>query len=196
MKWSQRTRFLCFIILVLSCFIIPLDVIYTNIVKKEHITQQITRHLKNENIRIEDDTAKIISQSVYEESTQHGLDYRLVLALMKIESNFKHNAVSSMGARGLLQVKPSVAKFIAQDAGIQWDGYKTLDEPDSNIKIGVFFFSQLLKDFKNTNLALKAYNMGPTKVKQLALNNKQASRGFSGLVMKEYKKNTSTFPDP
>ena len=196
MKWSQRTRFLCFIILVLSCFIIPLDVIYTNIVKKEHITQQITRHLKNENIRIEDDTAKVISQSVYEESIQHGLDYRLVLALMKIESNFKHDAVSSMGARGLLQVKPSVAKYIAQDAGIRWDGHRTLDKPDSNIKIGVHFFSQLIKDFENINTALRAYNMGPTKVKELSQDNMQSARGFPGLVMNEYRKNTSTFPNP
>ncbi len=38
----------------------------------------------------------------------------LILALMKIESNFQHNVVSSRGARGLLQVKPSLAKFIAQ----------------------------------------------------------------------------------
>ena len=183
-------------VLVITCCAIPLGAIYTDIAKKEHITKQIAQHLKNENIRIEDDTARMISQIVYEESIQHGLDYRLVLALMKIESNFKHNAVSPMGARGLLQVKPSVAKFIAQDAGIQWDGHRTLDKPDSNIKIGVFFFSQLLKDFKNTNLALKAYNMGPTRVKQLALNKTQASRGFSGLVMNEYRKNATTFPDP
>ena len=183
-------------VLVLLCCVIPLGVIYTNIVKKEHITKQITRHLKNENINIEDDTARMISRVVYEESANYGLDYRLVLALMKIESNFKDDAVSSMGARGLLQVKPSVAKFIAQDAGIKWDGHRTLDEPDSNIKIGIYFFSQLIKDFENINLALKAYNMGPTRVKELSQDNTQSSKGFPGLVMNEYRKNTSTFPDP
>ncbi len=186
----------CFIIVLLLCFIIPFDVIYKSTVRKEYITKQITRHLQSENMKMEDDAARMISKSVYEESTQHGLDYRLVLALMKIESNFKHNVVSPMGARGLLQIKPSVAKFIARDVGVQWDGHKTLDKPDTNIKIGVFFFSRLLKDFKNTNLALKAYNMGPTRVRELTLNDVQASRGFSGLVMKEYRKNTSTFPDP
>jgi len=145
--------------------VIPLGAIYTNIAKKEHITQQITRHLKNENVNIEDDTARIISRVVYEQSANYGLDYRLVLALMKIESNFQDDAVSSKGARGLLQVKPSVAKFIAQDAGIRWDGHRTLDEPDSNIKIGIYFFSQLMKDFENINVALRAYNMVGTKVK-------------------------------
>ncbi len=196
MLWLQRIRFFSFAILVLLCCLIPLGVIHTNIFKKEHITKQITRHLKNENINIEDDTARIISRVVYEESESYGLDYRLVLALMKIESNFKHDAVSSMGARGLLQVKPSVAKYIAQDAGIRWDGHRTLDKPDSNIKIGVHFFSQLIKDFENINTALRAYNMGPTKVKELSQDNMQSARGFPGLVMNEYRKNTSTFPNP
>ena len=196
MLWFQRIRFLSCTLLVFLCCSIPLYAIYTNFAKKEHITKQITQHLKNENIRIEDDTARMISQIVYEESIHHELDYRLILALMKIESNFKHDAVSSMGARGLLQVKPSVAKFIAQDAGIRWNGHKTLDEPDSNIKIGTYFLSQLLKDFKNIELALKAYNMGPTRVKGLSLNSTQISKGFPNLVMNEYRKNASTFPDP
>jgi soluble lytic murein transglycosylase len=178
------------------CCLVPLSVIHTNIVKKEHITKQITRHLKSENINIEDNTAKTISRTVYEESANYGLDYRLVLALMKIESNFKYDAVSSMGARGLLQVKPSVAKYIAQDAGIEWDGHRTLDEPGSNIKIGIHFFSQLIRDFENINTALKAYNMGPSKVKELSQNNMESTKGFSGLVISEYRKNTSTFPNP
>jgi soluble lytic murein transglycosylase len=178
------------------CCAIPLGVMHTNITRKEHITKHITEHLKAENISIEDGTARTIARVVYEESVHHGLDYRLVLALMKIESNFQDDAVSSKGARGLLQVKPSVAKFIAQDAGIRWNGHRTLDEPDSNIKIGIHFFSQLIKDFKNINLALKAYNMGPTRVKELSFESTQTTRGFSGLVMNEYRKNISTFPNP
>jgi soluble lytic murein transglycosylase len=196
MLWFHRIRFFSFVLLVLLCCLVPLGVIYTNIVKKEDITKQITRHLKKENINIEDNTAKTISRVVYEESANYGLDYRLILALMKIESNFKHDAVSSMGARGLLQVKPSHAKFIAQDLGIKWDGHATLDEPDSNIKIGIHFFSQLIRDFEDINVALRAYNIGPTRVKELSQNNMQSAKGFPGLVMNEYRKNTSTFPNP
>lgn len=196
MLWIRRIRFFSCLLLMVLCCSIPLSVMYTNTVRKEQITKRITQHLKNGNISIEDGTARMIARIVYEESAHYGLDYRLVLALMKIESNFQDDAVSSKGARGLLQVKPSVAKFIAQDAGIKWDGHKTLDEPGSNIKIGIHFFSQLIKDFKNINLALKAYNMGPTKVKELSSENTQTTRGFPGLVMSEYRKNTSTFPSP
>jgi hypothetical protein len=44
--------------------------------------------------------------------------------------------------------------------------HKTLDEPASNIRIAFIFFPAS-QDFKNTALDLKAYNMGPTKVKEL-----------------------------
>jgi soluble lytic murein transglycosylase len=196
MSLFLKIRFFSFLLLVFLCCAVPLGATYTNIIKKDHITKQITQHLKNENINIEDGTARMISRVIYEESAHYGLDYRLILALMKIESNFQDGAVSSKGARGLLQVKPSVAKFIAQDAGIRWDGHKTLDEPDSNIKIGIHFFSQLIKKFENINTALKAYNMGPTKVKELSQSNMQSTNGFPGLVLNEYRKNTSTFPNP
>ena len=196
MLWIRRIRFFSCVILMVLCCAIPLGIMYTNIVRKEQITKQITQRLKEENISLEDKTARMIARIVYEESAHYGLDYRLVLALMKIESNFQDDVVSSKGARGLLQVKPSVAKFIAEDAGIRWNGHRTLDEPDSNIKIGIHFFSQLVKDFKNIDLALKAYNMGPTRVKGLSPDNAQTTRGFPGLVMNEYRKNTSTFPKP
>ena len=61
-----------------------------------------------------------------------------------------------------------------------WDGHKTLDEPDSNIKIGIYFFSQLIRDFENINLALKAYNMGPTRVKELSLEQHAGIKGIPG----------------
>jgi soluble lytic murein transglycosylase len=170
-------------------------VLYTNAQKKKQITKQIIHHLRYEN-GIEEETARVISRSVYEESEHHKVDYRLVLALMKVESNFKHDAVSSKGARGLLQVKPSVAKYIADDVGVKWVGHTTLDKPDSNIKIGIHFFSTLLNDFRDVNVALKAYNMGPTRVKSLPEERIQRQKGFSGLVLSQYRKNSSAFPEP
>lgn len=187
-----KIRFISSLVLIIFFCAIPFAVIrytfYTKNIKKEQIKNQITELLKNENTDMEDNTAETISHVLYEESAQYGLDYRLILALMKIESNFQHDVVSSRGARGLLQVKPSLAKFIAQDLGIKWDGQETLDTPDTNIKIGVRFLSQLITDFENINLALKAYNMGPSKAKELSRNNPNWAKGFPNLVMNEYKK--------
>ena len=53
-----------------------------------------------------------------------------------------------------------------------------------------------MEDFQNINLALKAYNMGPSKVKEFPQDNAKLAKGFPGLVMNEYKKNVSVFPNP
>lgn len=96
---------------------------------------------------------------VYDESSRYNLDYRLILALVKIESNFRYDAVFEQGARGLLQVKPALAKYIAEDLGIRWRGDETFDEPEENIKIGLVF-SKLIQNFQSINLALHAYYVG------------------------------------
>ncbi len=45
-------------------------------------------------MELEDEKLRAISEMVYDESLRYKLDYRLVLALMKIESNFRHKVVS------------------------------------------------------------------------------------------------------
>jgi len=165
-------------------------------VREEKIIKKIVEFMEKEDATISQDELHDVATMIYKASGQYNLDYRLVLAIMKIESNFKHDAVSSKGARGLLQVKPSHAKYIARDIGILWKGPKTLDEPNKNIKIGVHFFSGLMTDFDNINLALHAYNMGPTRLREIMSERTRQERGFSKLVLREYRKNVTILPDP
>lgn len=163
---------------------------------QERIIKKIAEYMVIEDATISENELKNVATMIYKSSGQYNLDYRLILAIMKIESNFKHDAVSSKGARGLLQVKPSHAKYIAQDIGIVWDGKKTLDEPDKNIKIGIHFFSELMGDFDNINLALHAYNMGPTRLRKIMSEKSKQEKGFSKLVLRQYRKNVILLPDP
>jgi soluble lytic murein transglycosylase len=189
--------FACLIIIGIAIPFAPLHrVPDTKVGEAESIPDQIFQHIKNENDDMEDGMARTISRVLYEESRRYGVDYRLILALMKIESSFQHDAVSPRGARGLLQVKPSLARFIARDLGIQWDGSRTLDKPDTNIKIGVHVLSRLMIDFQSTHLALKAYNIGPTKMKEISQSKVTPTKGFPGLVMNEYRRNVTLLPDP
>jgi soluble lytic murein transglycosylase len=157
---------------------------------------QIISFVKNENENLNDSELKTIAEIVYDESSKKQVDYRLVLAIMKIESNFRQDAVSKKGARGLLQVKPSLARYIAQDVGVHWKGDTTLDEPEKNIKIGVHFFSQLIEDFENINMALHAYNIGPTRLRGLVTDKKKPEKRFLNLVLDEYDRNKSVLPPP
>jgi soluble lytic murein transglycosylase len=152
--------------------------------------------MENESVSFEDEALWSSAEIIYEESRQKRIDYRLVLAVMKVESNFQHDAVSNRGARGLLQLMPSVAKFIAKDAGIQWHGVKTLDEPTKNIKIGIHHLSSLLDDFESLNLALHAYHVGPTRLKEILSEQHKPDKKFLNLVLKEYKNNKASLPEP
>jgi soluble lytic murein transglycosylase len=115
---------------------------------------------------------------------------------MKIESNFRYDAVSKRGARGLMQVKPSLAKYIAEDVGIRWWGDKTLDEPEKNIKIGVHIFSKLIEDFQGINMALHAYHVGPTRLREILTKKKIPQKRYLNLVLDEYDRNASLLPAP
>ena len=163
---------------------------------KEAVIGKIVDHMKEEDATIAEDKLRSVAKMIYEASEDYSVDYRLVLAIVKIESNFKYNAVSSKGARGLLQVKPSLAKFIARDIGMQWGGPKTLDEPDKNIKIGVHLFSGLVENFDNITMALHAYHVGPTKLKTILSEKRKPDKTFTNLVLTEYKRNKNLLPDP
>ncbi|HOV90963.1 MAG TPA: lytic transglycosylase domain-containing protein [Syntrophorhabdaceae bacterium] len=165
-------------------------------IKHHKIERKIFEFLVDEGVDIPPERLLSISKMIYRTSKSHNLDYRLMLAIMKVESNYRHDAVSPKGARGLLQVKPSLAKYIAKDAGVNWGGKNTLDEPEKNIKIGVYFFSMLMRDFESLNLALHAYNMGPTKFKKVLSENTRYNKKFSNLVLKEYDRISSILPSP
>lgn len=87
-----------------------------------------------------------------------GVDPTLVKAVIKAESGFDHQAVSSKGARGLMQLMPCTVNDMKVN-----DPFN----PEENIYGGTRYLSLLLNQFQNNKqLALAAYNAGPEKVKQ------------------------------
>jgi soluble lytic murein transglycosylase-like protein len=78
----------------------------------------------------------------------------LLYAVAKIESNMKPDATSSAGAHGLLQLMPGTGAMLALD----------IDTPSSNVLAGARYLRQLLNEFGSNDLALAAYNAGPTAV--------------------------------
>jgi soluble lytic murein transglycosylase-like protein len=78
----------------------------------------------------------------------------MLWAVAKVESNLHPDARSAAGARGLLQVMPATAT--ALDLNV--------DEPSSNVLAGARYLRQMLDRFHSSDLALAAYNAGPTAV--------------------------------
>ena len=91
------------------------------------------------------------------------LDPALVRALAWMESGFQPGLVSSAGARGVLQVLPSTRGYVEK----QLIGHKVPRSTSGNIRIGVVYLRQLLREFHyNRTLALAAWYQGPYSVRK------------------------------
>lgn len=86
----------------------------------------------------------------------HQLDPKLLRGVIVKESGFRPCAVSSKGARGLMQLMPAtIDQFHVADAF----------DPKQNVEAGAKYLKQLLEKYKgDISLALAAYNAGPTAV--------------------------------
>jgi len=105
-----------------------------------------------------DYTTDQIVQLVKRCAAKYGLDYKLVLAVIQCESAFDPYAVSAAGACGLMQLMPGTAAEM---------GIGDIYNPAQNVSGGAQYLAKMLGLFHNDlELALAAYNAGPTVVKR------------------------------
>jgi len=104
---------------------------------------------------------------VFEMASEYDIDPYLVFAIIRAESNFKTTARSPVGARGLMQIMPETAQWIAGEMGIKRFTTEQLHDPEINIRMGCWYLNNLEREFKgNLPLELAAYNAGRGNVKQ------------------------------
>ena len=92
------------------------------------------------------------------------IDRALIYALVRQESRFNPKAKSGAGARGLMQLMPGTASFVARDRTYRWNKRSKLFEPELNLKLGQRYIGMLLGDQKIKNdlfLMAAAWNGGP-----------------------------------
>ena len=111
-------------------------------------------------------------------SNNSGVPLSLLAAVAQEESNFEPNAVSRAGALGLLQVLPSTAQELEIN----------LSSPGANVLAGARYLRRMLDRFDSLELALAAYNAGPTVVEKAGGPPTQETRTYVDEVMQRWQK--------
>jgi soluble lytic murein transglycosylase len=101
---------------------------------------------------------------IRQQAREKGLDPALVAGVIYEESRFR-DQTSHAGARGLMQITPATARFIARDSGGTAFVHDDLATPQINIAYGTYYLRYLLRRYDgNETLAIAAYNAGETNV--------------------------------
>src|SRR6266511_1646438 len=135
-----------------------------------------------------------VSEVIWEESFKRKLDHLLVLALIQIESGFQHTAVSPSGARGIMQIMPdtgkSPAKLLGREHGLRPIAFRpeSLDDPQLNIRLGIYYLHALMKQFRDLRLTLSAYNVGLAEIQNRLDNDLELADEFAALVLNAYQR--------
>jgi soluble lytic murein transglycosylase-like protein len=113
------------------------------------------------------DLSALFPTPSWQPASGYSLDRALVFAFMRAESAFDPRAESHAGARGLMQVMPATAQFIAASADLEPPHGNALFEPETSILLGQAYLEHLLQRPSigdNLIFLAVAYNAGPARV--------------------------------
>ena len=103
-------------------------------------------------------------EMVEREAEEWGVDPFLIAGLIRQESAWDRDIVSSAGAVGLMQVMPSTGAQLARASGLDGFSTESLESAEVNLHLGARFLSEMLDRFgPELPLVLSAYNAGPTR---------------------------------
>jgi len=129
-----------------------------------------------------------LAQLIYEESLEHQYDPELILAVIAAESSFYNWSRSNMGAIGLMQIMPTTGVSLAKAHNINWMGNITLFDPYLNIKLGIKYLAMMHDEFGDLQLALTAYNYGPSRVREMLKRCDRLPKEYSRKVISNYQR--------
>ncbi len=101
-------------------------------------------------------------QDVIEQAAaEREIDPSLINAIIWVESRFDANAQSPAGARGLMQLMPSTAAYLAKRMG---ESRARANDPEFNIRAGSLYLAEMISKFGDETQAVAAYHAGPGNV--------------------------------
>lgn len=93
-------------------------------------------------------------------SKEFGVDKYFVYAVIKTESGFRPNAVSSVGASGLMQIMEQTFDWLKYKQSDEQVTYSDMFDPETNIRYGCYLLGYLVDEFGSEDTAAAAYHAG------------------------------------
>ncbi len=109
----------------------------------------------------------------------YGIDPNLAYAVIHTESGFDSNAVSHLGACGLMQLMPDTFDWLRSKDRDCADRYCDIFDPETNIRYGLYFLSIIQQRFGNEHLMIAAYHAGMGRVSSWLDDTSFSSDGIS-----------------
>ena len=105
--------------------------------------------------------------TVEREAGLRGVDPTQLWSLMYTESRFRRHVVSSVGARGAIQIMPNTGELLAARLGETLTDTDTLFDIDTNVHLAAYYLDELLDKFHGQPaMAYASYNGGPFNVER------------------------------
>lgn len=106
-----------------------------------------------------------VSSLVEKAARDNSLPASLIYGIIWVESRFNPQAVSPVGAQGLMQLMPKTAAYLAEC--MDWQGRVDSFDPEFNIAAGSYYIARLIRQFDgDVDLALAAYNAGAGNIRK------------------------------
>lgn len=117
-------------------------------------------------------------------ANKYSVPIELVFAVIKVESNFETDVVSSAGALGLMQMLPSTYEWLASRLGDE-PNEELLYDPETNIRYGTYYLQYLYARFGTWEKAIIAYNWGEGNFSNFINENGYTDGDYDSIPIKE-----------
>lgn len=108
----------------------------------------------------------------------HENNWTFIHAIIRQESQFNREAISPVGARGMMQLMPGTASDVSRRLGLSYDASALTTDTNYNMTLGSSYFQQRLSDYRGSYpLALAAYNAGAGNVNKWLRSNGDPRNG-------------------
>jgi soluble lytic murein transglycosylase-like protein len=147
---------------------------------------EVVNFLRSRHTGLSEVEVKKLTATILREARRSQIAPQLILGLIHVESSGNPRAVSNVGAMGLMQLRPNTAAAMARELSIPWQGPESLFDPNLNVVLGVHYLTRLIDRFGDIEVALAAYNWGPTRIARALRRGRSAPVRYTESVLRAY----------